>query len=280
MKAHDPFTGHVVLRNTDSANPGADYRLWTTIKVPVGCGTLEGHCDILKRHVGADDYVLLPARGVFALAWATCAAGTSSPATRRRNPPPCRRRKPSPSPDWNGKSCFPSRNSSNRRKWWKTPVPPRRADGLSTEEYCRTAEELDRKQVIGRFATFLEHVRAKTEDGPVTKYNGLFHWTVPAGMEIRAGSECGRHICMTHCYWRTGGDVFGGAQIMGVVHGLERDSVMEHKAAIDRHLDAKGIPVLHTAVFWGERSEIKPSEISPEVYEKWLEDVKAAPTLP
>ena len=36
----------------------------------------------------------------------------------------------------------------------------------------------------------------------------------------------------------------------------------------------------HTAVFWGERSEIKPSEISPEVYEKWLEDVKAAPTLP
>ena len=152
--------------------------------------------------------------------------------------------------------------------------------GLGTEEYCRTAEELDRKQVIGRFATFLEHVRARTEDGPVTKYNGLFHWTVPAGMEIRAGSECGRHICMTHCYWRTGGDVFGGAQIMGVVHGLERDSVMEHKAAIDRHLDAKGIPVLHTAVFWGERSEIKPSEISPEVYEKWLEDVKSAPTLP
>lgn len=130
MKAHDPFTGHVVLRNTDSANPGADYRLWTTIKVPVGCGTLEGHCDILKRHVGADDYVLLPLAASLRWAWATCAAGTSSPATRRRNPPPCRRRKPSPSPDWNGKSCFPSRNSSNRRKWWKTPGPsaPRRWD--------------------------------------------------------------------------------------------------------------------------------------------------------
>lgn len=94
--------------------------------------------------------------------------------------------------------------------------------GLEPEEYCRTAEELDRKQVIGRFATFLEHVRTKTNDGPVTKYNGLFHWTVPAGMEIRAGAECGRHICMTHCYWRTGGDIFGGAQIMGVVHGLEK----------------------------------------------------------
>ncbi|MFR4437651.1 MAG: Lrp/AsnC family transcriptional regulator, partial [Akkermansia muciniphila] len=152
-------------------------------------------------------------------------------------------------------------------------------EGLGTEEHCRTAEELDRKQVIGRFATFLEHVRAKTDDGPVTKYNGLFHWTVPSGMEIRAGAECGRHICMTHCYWRTGGDVFGGAQIMGVVHGLEKDAVLEHKAAIDRHLEASGIPILHTAVFWGERSEIKPSEISPELYRKWMEEVKKAPVL-
>lgn len=65
MKELDPFTGHVVLRNTDAANPGANYRLWTTVKVPVGCGTPEEHCGILKRHIGADGYVLLPARGVF-----------------------------------------------------------------------------------------------------------------------------------------------------------------------------------------------------------------------
>lgn len=54
MKEQDPFTGHVVLRNTDAANPGANYRLWTTVKVPVGCGTPEEHCGILKRHIGAD----------------------------------------------------------------------------------------------------------------------------------------------------------------------------------------------------------------------------------
>ena len=70
-----------------------------------------------------------------------------------------------------------------------------------------------------------------------------------------------------------------GAQIMGVVHGLEKNAVLEHKAAIDRHLDASGIPVLHTAVFWGERSEIKPSEISPDLYRKWTEEVKSAPVL-
>ena len=58
-----------------------------------------------------------------------------------------------------------------------------------------------------------------------------------------------------------------------------KNAVLEHKAAIDRHLDASGIPVLHTAVFWGERSEIKPSEISPDLYRKWTEEVKSAPVL-
>ena len=37
-------------------------------------------------------------------------------------------------------------------------------------------------------------------------------------------------------------------------------------AAIDEHLEACGIPVSYTNVFWGGRSEIKPSEISPEIY--------------
>jgi hypothetical protein len=78
---------------------------------------------------------------------------------------------------------------------------------------------------------------------------------------------------MTHCYWREGGPRFGGVNIMGVVHGTEREKVLEHKAAIDAHLAEVGIPLLYTNVFWGGRSEIKPSEISPKVYrafhEKW-----------
>ncbi len=151
---------------------------------------------------------------------------------------------------------------------------------MTLEDFCRIAEELDRKKVIGRFATFLEHVKHAAVDGPVTRYNGLFHWTVPAGMEERAGSECGRHICMTHCYWRKGGVPFGGAQIMGVVHGLEKEAVLAHKAAIDRHLSHCGIPILHTAVFWGQQSEIKPSEISPEIYRQWLAALKRGSLLP
>jgi hypothetical protein len=71
---------------------------------------------------------------------------------------------------------------------------------------------------------------------------------------------------MTHAYWREGGAEFNDVNIMGVAHGTDRDRVLEHKRAIDQHLEAMGIPVAYTNVFWGGRSEIKPSEISPITY--------------
>src|SRR5271169_60413 len=36
MFEQDPFSGHVVLRSTDSATAGSNYKLWTTVKVPQG----------------------------------------------------------------------------------------------------------------------------------------------------------------------------------------------------------------------------------------------------
>jgi hypothetical protein len=64
--------------------------------------------------------------------------------------------------------------------------------------------------------------------------------------------------------------------VMGVAHGTDRDRVLAHKAAIDAHLaSAEGgsIPVRYTNVFWGGRSEIKPSEISPVAYGEWLQEM-------
>ena len=58
---------------------------------------------------------------------------------------------------------------------------------------------------------------------------------------------------------------------MGVVHGTDKNKVLEHKQAIDSYLNDIGIEVLYTNVFWGGRSEIKPSEISPDIYKKWHE---------
>jgi hypothetical protein len=57
--------------------------------------------------------------------------------------------------------------------------------------------------------------------------------------------------------------------IMGVAHGTDKQLVLAHKAAIDAHLKSCGIDVGYTNVFWGGRSEIKPSEIAPEAYRQW-----------
>ena len=60
---------------------------------------------------------------------------------------------------------------------------------------------------------------------------------------------------------------------MAVAHGTDKDLVLAHKAAIDQHLVTLGIPVSYTNVFWGGRSEIKPSEISPFAYREWAQSV-------
>jgi hypothetical protein len=111
----------------------------------------------------------------------------------------------------------------------------------------------------------------------VTRYNALFHWRVPVGREIEAGREIGRHHILTHAYWREGGDEFANVNVMAVAHGTDKALVLEHKAAIDAHLAAIGMPVSYTNVFWGGRSEIKPSEISPRAYAEWCRTVGIDP---
>src|SRR5216684_2934676 len=46
MFQRDPFSGHVVIRTTDSATAGSKYRLWTTVKVPQGF-SMTNHCEFL-----------------------------------------------------------------------------------------------------------------------------------------------------------------------------------------------------------------------------------------
>ena len=147
------------------------------------------------------------------------------------------------------------------------------ATGVSLEQFIEIARHLNERQVIGRFSTFLEHAK-KLENGErVTKFNALFHWKVPVGREIEAGREVGRFHIMTHAYWREGGPEFMGVNIMGVAHGTDKELVLRHKVAIDQHLEKVGIPLLYTNVFWGGRSEIKPSEISPLAYRKWARHI-------
>jgi len=154
------------------------------------------------------------------------------------------------------------------------PWRPRASEaGVSYDEFIRVARSLHAREVIGRFSTFLEHVKPSSTGERVTRYNALFHWRVPPGREIEAGREIGRHHILTHAYWREGGPEFGNVNVMAVAHGTDKALVLEHKAAIDRHLAEANIPVLYTNVFWGGRSEIKPSEISPVLYASWARSV-------
>src|SRR6266849_4377101 len=66
MFQQDPVSGHVVVRSTDAATPGSNYRLWTTVKVPQGF-SIEKHCAQLARLTGAERFRVMPAKRIFAL---------------------------------------------------------------------------------------------------------------------------------------------------------------------------------------------------------------------
>jgi hypothetical protein len=270
MFQKDPFSGHVVVRSTDQQSKGSEYRLWTTLKVPVG-ESMEKHCEVLMRHTGCTGFKLMPAKGIFALGVGHVRRKTIEPGDRSEQPA---RMIPVGVVNLSEQEWDVLLSLKREFTTEEIGLNPwaRRADeaGVDFETFCRVAEDLNSRQVIGRFSTFLEHVKPSAGGQRVTRFNALFHWAVPQGREFEAGSEVGRHDILTHCYWREGGPEFCNVNIMAVAHGTEKDRVFAHKAAIDRHLAACGIPVEYTNVFWGGRSEIKPSEISPKVHRQWV----------
>ena len=266
----DPFSGHVVLRSTDTVTAGSDYKLWTTVKVPKGF-SLHRHCELLAQKTGAEHFRLMPAKGIFTLGVGHVRRKKIEPGSKAEEPA-----KMVPvqivdltESEWN--VLLALKREFTPEEIRPTPWAARAAEaGVSLEEFCRVAEELNSRKVIGRFSTFLEHVKPSKGGVRVTRFNALFHWAVPPGREVESGGEVGRHHILTHCYWREGGPEFNNVNIMAVAHGTDKQRLLEHKAAIDRHLQASGIPVSYTNVFWGGRSEIKPSEISPRIYREWL----------
>lgn len=269
MFREDPFSGHVVLRSTDANIPGEAYKLWTTVKVPTGF-SLDTHCQLLSRLTGAEKYRLMPAKGIFALGVGHVRRKTIEPGDRIAAAAKMLKVAPISLTDLEWQILLELKREFTPDEIGE-PTWTQRAEkaGVSLETFFQIAEDLNTRKVIGRFSTFLEHVKPSQGGERVTRFNGLFHWAVPKGREIEAGAEIGRHEILTHCYWREGGPDFNDVNIMAVAHGTEKARLLEHKAAIDAHLESIGIPVSYTNVFWGGRSEIKPSEISPIAYREW-----------
>ena len=277
MFQQDPFSGHVVIRSTDTAIAGSKYRLWTTLKVPLGF-SMRRHCELLMAKTGATSFKAMPAKKLFALgvghvrrrgleigSRAEVAAEVHDTALVKLT-------------DLEWRVLIPLKRDFATEEIGPDLWAGRAAEaGVSIEQFSAIAADLNARGVIGRFSTFLEHVKPNAAGERVTKFNALFHWKVPEGREMEAGREVGRHHIMTHAYWREGGPEFGGVNVMGVAHGTDKAIVLQHKAAIDQHLVEAGIPVSYTNVFWGGRSEIKPSEIAPAEYVAWCERMAIDP---
>ncbi len=277
MAKEEPFSGHVVIRSTDVETTGSVYRLWTTLKVPVGF-SMQKHCEALARITGATAFRIMPAKRLFALGVGHMRRRGIEPGSRTDEPGRVLDTNIVELSELDWRVLGPLKRELTPDEVGAEPWRTRATEaGVSYEEFLRIARSLAERGVIGRFSTFLEHVKPSAEGTRVTRYNALFHWQVPPGREIEAGREVGRHHILTHAYWREGGPEFGNVNIMAVAHGTEKPTVLAHKAAIDAHLAEAGIPVGYTNVFWGGRSEIKPSEIMPSAYVDWCRRVGLDP---
>lgn len=272
--SRDPFSGHVVIRNSESGK--TDWRLWTTLKVP-GSFSIERHCEFLRRSIGADKYRIMPALRAFVL-------GVGHMRRKGMNPGQmstelAQSMEPAivdlSDRDWEVlvvlKRDFTA-EELGERMWERRAA----AAGIPLRIFFDVAEDLDRRGVIGRFSTFLEHSKPVGGEERLASFNGLFHWAVDPGREIEAGRQIGRFAILTHCYWREAGPELNNVNIMAVAHGESKQEVMAHKVAIDEHLKSLGIGCSYSNVFWGGRAEIKPSEISPTAYRDWARQVGLA----
>src|SRR6266498_859897 len=181
MFQQDPFSGHVVTRSTDTVSAGSTYKLWTTLKVPQGF-SLQAHCEMLAKKVGAERFRLMPAKGIFTLGVGHVRRKTIELGSKGEQP---------------AKMIPVQIVELNEREWnvlvaLKREFTPEeirpspwvaraKEVGVSLEEFYGVAEALNARKIVGRFSTFLEHVKPSAGGVRVTRFNALFHWAVPPG---------------------------------------------------------------------------------------------------
>ena len=230
----DPFSGHVVIRSTDADTPGSVYRLWTTLKVPQGF-SIERHCDLLASRIGAQAYRVMPAKRLFALGVGHVRRKGMEPGSRTDSPGVVIDTQIVKLSALEWQVLGPLKRELSPDEVTTSPWRTRAEEaGVTYEEFLNVARGLAARGVIGRFSTFLEHVKPSAAGTRVTRYNALYHWRVPEGREIEAGREVGRHHILTHAYWREGGPEFANVNVMAVAHGTDRDFVRAHNEVVNK----------------------------------------------
>src|SRR5256714_5819815 len=243
MFQRDPFSGHVVVRSTDTVTAGSYYKLWTTLKVPRGF-SLEAHCELLAKKIGAERFRLMPAKGIFTLGVGHVRRKTIEPGSKADKPA-----KMIPVQMVNLNEGEWDVLLALKREFAPEEIKPSpwhdraREAGVSGEQFFRIAEELNARKIIGRFSTFLEHVKPSAGGVRVTRFNALFYLAGAHGRGIEAGGGVGRHPIFKHLFSRESGAGLKNVNIMAVAHGTDKQLLLDHKAAIDRQLDSSGIPI-------------------------------------
>src|SRR6267154_4151513 len=171
MSQCDPFSGHVVLRYTDSVTPGSEYKLWTTLKVPRGF-SLQHHGELLAKKVGADHFRLMPAKGIFTLGVGHVRRKMIEPGSKADQPAKMIPVQVVDVGELEWKVLLALKREFTPEEIRSTPWAARAEEaGISVDELYRVAEDLNARKIIGRFSTFLEHVKPSAGGVRVTRFN-------------------------------------------------------------------------------------------------------------
>lgn len=181
MFQQDPFSGHVVIRSTDGATAGSRFRLWTTLKVPQGFSILR-HCELLSRLVGAEAFHVMPAKCLFTLGVGHVRRRHIRPGSMADEPAVVTSTEVLELTPEQWAALVVIKKEFGPEELQRDIWARRAADaGFSMAAFLRIASELSAKGVIGRFSTFLEHVKPLQTGEKVTQYNALYHWAVESG---------------------------------------------------------------------------------------------------
>src|SRR6478672_5761649 len=149
MFRQDPFSGHVVLRSTDSDTAGSEYKLWTTVKVPKGFG-LEKHTEILRAEVGGEKVKIMPAKGIFTLGVGHVRRKTLQPGSRSDSPAQMIRTEVVELTELEWRVLTSLKKEFTIEEVRANPWEPRaREADLPLEIFFSVAEDLNRRKIIG-----------------------------------------------------------------------------------------------------------------------------------
>ena len=179
MFQKDPFSGHVVIRSTDAGISGTKYRLWTTLKVPQGF-SMTKHCEFLLKQTGATGFLLMPAHRLFALGVGHVRRRGMELGSKSDELAEVLDTKIVELSDLEWRVLMSLKREFTPEELKPDLWQPRATEaGVPLSTFLAVAAGLNARGVIGRFSTFLEHVKPNAAGERVTKFNALFHWAVP-----------------------------------------------------------------------------------------------------